>query len=92
MLNIVENKSVRERYLGKISDRVYALALGKDDVMPGDAIEETLKQSRKKIRFEETDFDYNYTHENPFPSLTSISDKIDIAYENVFRKATDFLK
>ncbi|MBK7867531.1 MAG: hypothetical protein IPJ75_11435 [Ignavibacteriales bacterium] len=91
MLNNEENKTVRERYLGKISDRLYGIALTKDDVMPGAAIQETLNHSRKKIRFDEIDFDYNYTHENPFPMLTGISDKIDRAFDSVFSKAASFL-
>ena len=91
MLNNEENKTVRERYLGKISDRLYGVALAKDDVMPGAAIQQTLNHSRKKIRFDEIDFEYGYTHENPFPTLTGISDKIDRAFESVFSRAVSFL-
>ena len=91
MLNNEENKTVRERYLGKISDRLYGVALAKDDVMPGAAIQQTLNHSRKKIRFDEIDFEYGYTHENPFPTLTGISDKIDRAFGSVFSRAVSFL-
>jgi hypothetical protein len=92
MLSDKANSSVRSRYLSKIRERLYCIALGQDDVMRSEAIKETLDIPQvKKIKIETLDFDYKYTHENPFPSLTKIKNEVQNGFEEVFGKAAMFL-
>ncbi|GAB1348624.1 hypothetical protein MASR1M107_08360 [Ignavibacteriales bacterium] len=92
MLGHDENLPVRKRYLAKIRDRVFAMGLAKDTVIPADSIREALISDHpKKIRFELADPPYNYTHENPFPLLTKIENEVERQFENIFTKAANFL-
>lgn len=82
----------RKRHLAKIRDRIYGIALDKDLVMPPWAIKECLVSDHpKKIAFDTVVLDYDYTHENPFPTLTKIREKVDAGFDTVFEKAGSFL-
>jgi len=82
----------RKRHLAKIRDRVYGIALDKDLVMPPWAIKECLVSDHpKKISFDTVVLDYDYTHENPFPTLTKIREKVEAGFDTVFAKAAAFL-
>jgi len=82
----------RKRHLAKIRDRIYGIALDKDLVMPPWAIKECLVSDHpRKIAFDTVVLDYDYTHENPFPILTRIREKVDAGFDTVFSKAAAFL-
>lgn len=82
----------RKRHLARIRDRICGIALDKDLVMPPWAIKECLVSDHpKKIAFETVVLDYDYTHENPFPTLTKIREKVDAGFDTVFAKAASFL-
>ena len=84
-------RPVREKIFKKKSRRIYAIALEKDQVIPADKIKETLL-GNSKGNVEVWDFDYPYTHENPFPlRIEKLKDEINEAFEKVFLKAGVFL-
>lgn len=92
MLGHDENLPVRKRYLAKIRDRVFAMGMAKDTVIPAASIQEALISDHpKKIRFELIDPGYNYTHENPFPLLLKTENEVEECFDRVFSKAATFL-
>ena len=71
--------------------KIKAVGLKMDHVIPGDAIYKTLSIGGKKnVRV--SDFDFEYSHETPFPlSDSSIQEKVDRAFKSLFREASEFL-
>lgn len=92
MLGHDENLPVRKRYLAKIRDRIFAMGLAKDSVIPAGSIRDALISDHpKKIRFELINPGYNYTHENPFPLLLKTENEVEQEFEQIFSKAANFL-
>jgi len=85
-------RDFREALFGKVEKEIYALALKADTVFPSYEIENTLKGASRKIniKVEEIDFDYDYTHENPFPTSKVDSEKVMDSLNLVFEKVADF--
>jgi len=83
----------REEKLTAISSRVRALVLRKDKVVPWYEVINTLKGIERNIpiQVEVLDFDYPYTHENPFPFQDKYSEEVNKSFEKVFDTASQFL-
>jgi len=92
MLEYNRMRDFREALFGKVEKEIYALALKADTVFPSYEIENTLKGASRKIniKVEEIDFDYDYTHENPFPISKVDSEKVMDSLNLVFEKVADF--
>jgi len=76
-------------------DRIKAVGLQNDFVIPGIAIKETLQTSWKNKSFEVDilDFPYKYSHEIPFPVTNKkIDDLVTQSFVLVFDKASRFLQ
>lgn len=82
----------REALFKKYEKQFYAISLKQDDVVPSVEIMNTLKGAYRDINIpvEELNFDYPYSHENPFPLNRSAQNKINDAFKNVFQKVGDF--
>ena len=65
MISLNRFKDVREKTLKKLKDRIYAIALARDKVIPPTGIIETLGYG---IRLEVIDFPFNYNTKIPFPN------------------------
>lgn len=77
-------ETTKQRFI-EMGDRVSAIALKNDRVIPASGIEEVIKNVTI------LDFDYPYTHETPFPiGNDGITQKVDDAFEQIFEKATQF--
>jgi bisphosphoglycerate-dependent phosphoglycerate mutase len=52
----------------------------------------TLKGAYREIdiRMDEMDFEYDYIHENPFPTNVSNSQQVDESFDKVFEKVCEF--
>jgi pimeloyl-ACP methyl ester carboxylesterase len=88
-------KSFREDMLQKLSHQVRVIALKKDKVIPARFIQSTFSCIKHKVKgiVEVFDFPYNYSHEMPFPILSSPSNlQVDQSFERVFNSAAEFLK
>jgi pimeloyl-ACP methyl ester carboxylesterase len=83
----------REKKLTAISNRVKAVVLREDKVVPWYEAVNTLKGIERNIpiQVEILDFDYPYTHENPFPVQDKLSEAVHNSFEEVFTDAAAFL-
>lgn len=82
----------REHLLKQHETQFYAIALKKDTVIPSYEVVNTLQGAHRNIdiKVDEIDFDYNYSHENPFPISKIDAPKIDASFQMVFDKIADF--
>jgi hypothetical protein len=69
-----------------LRNRIKAVSLSQDKVIPPRAVEDTLGALAA-----ETDFPYPYTHEDPFPFAGSDPDAVDEAFISVFSNAAEYL-
>ncbi|HPS13325.1 MAG TPA: DUF6051 family protein [Prolixibacteraceae bacterium] len=93
MMYCNRGRKKRESLFEKLSDRIYAVMLEKDAVMPVDGVIRTLRGKKKRIEVpvEVIDFPYNYSHEQPFPlGDDKIQNLVDRCFTVVFEKAVDF--
>ncbi len=90
MISFNRFRDVREKVLKKLKERIYAIALARDKVTPASGVIETLGIDS---RFEVIDFQYDYTHENPFPRLSgSAVHEVDRSFDSLMNKAARFLE
>lgn len=90
-----EGREQREKKLKQIGERIYAIGLEKDLVVPPSAILKTLKGESGKLptKVEILNFPYPYTHENPFPVKNEqIQIQVSDQFRLVFDKVSAFLQ
>ncbi len=94
MLNYKTLTSYRESKFREMSDRIYAIALKEDTVVPAYEVINTLQGVNRDIpiRVEVLDFPYKYIHEDPFPPLENIKEQVTEQFRRTFDKVCDFLK
>ncbi len=94
MINYKLMHEHREQTFSNMSDRILAITLLQDTIIPSYEVMNTLQGIRRDIpvRVEALDFDYNYRHEDPFPAVERIADEVDQAFRNVFDLAGGFYK
>jgi len=92
MLDYQKMREFREELLKKYEHQIYAISLTRDDVIPSFEIINTLKGAYRNIniRMDELDFEYEYIHENPFPTKAVESKQVDESFEKVFEKVCEF--
>ena len=93
MLNYNVMSDLREERLRAIGDRLLAVALKQDTVVPPYEVANTLQGKYRDIpvRVDVHDLPYPYKHEDPFPALEKISDKTDAGFRHVFDPIGKFL-
>ncbi|WP_291862055.1 DUF6051 family protein, partial [Marinilabilia sp.] len=92
MISLENFRPEREYKLKSLANRVRALGLKLDKVIPGRAILDTFCMGQCK-NVAVADFDFKYSHEMPFPiNDVSVADKVEQAFQSVFRDASCFLK
>lgn len=93
MLDYQKMRPFREKLLKMYEQQIYAITLTKDKVIPSFEVMNTLKGAYRNIdiRMDEMDFDYEYIHENPFPTNVANSKQVDECFEAVFEKVCGFL-
>lgn len=86
-------RNIREERLLELKDRIFAVSLIKDKVVPPESVINTLNGSNKKIpiRTMITDFPYNYSHEIPFPVDKEQREIVNINFNNIFELASNYL-
>ena len=83
----------RHQILRQIGEKVRAVGLKIDKVIPGDAIRRTLNPDNEKNQVMVADFNFGYTHETPFPVSDSVDqDEVEKAFRFVFHQASAFLR
>jgi hypothetical protein len=92
MLSYQKEKEFREKRFQELHDRIFALALRKDAVIPPNEVLNTLRGDSRDIpvRVSITDFPYSYQHINPFPIAKEIERDVDEQFDKVFETAAQF--
>lgn len=94
MLAANRNRALREAAFEKAADRIYAIGLKQDTVIPSKGIHRAVNQNTtRKPRFEELDFPFSYSHEMPFPvdSKGVPTSVLNGSFNQIFTKAAAFL-
>ena len=93
MLNYGVMSDFREERLRAVGERVLAIALKQDTVVPPYEVINTLQGKYRDIpvRVDIQDLSYPYKHEDPFPALEKISDAVDAGFRQVFDPIAQFL-
>lgn len=94
MLNYKTMRIEREAKFRLLSDRMIAITLEKDTVMPAYEVVNTLQGVSRDIpvKVYNLDFPYDYKHEDPFPVVSNNEEKVNEWFETVFTMASNFLK
>jgi len=92
MLSYKSMAAYREDGFRKMSGRIAAIALARDEVIPPYEVENTLCGRSRDIPIPvaSLDFPYAYKHEDPFPAVAGISSGVTACFEEVFGKAARF--
>ena len=82
----------RMDFFNKMANRLAGVSLQKDVVIPYEGITKALGEGNTRNYIDLVDFDFDYSHENPFPvGLKSDSVLINNSFDYVFSKAAAFL-
>ena len=94
MLSYQKNKDAREKYFNEIHNRLRAIALKKDHVIPPSEVLNTLMGEYRDIcnQVEVMDFPFPYTHVTPFPTDGVSEWLVDASFDEVFKKAAEHLR
>lgn len=94
MLSYKSLTEKREGIFRSMSDRILAVTLAKDTVVPAYEVVNTLQGVKRDIPIEVDilDFLYTYKHEDPFPALSSIADSVNEQFNLTFDRICGFLK
>lgn len=89
MLSFERLSENQKNIFKKFGDQIKTITLRGDKVIPSQLVAQTLAGSEVK----EWDFNYNYTHENPFPvlSLATKRPAVDRAFDSLLTEASAFL-
>lgn len=93
MIDTGRLRGFREKVMQELGERIFAITLMKDKIIPADAVISTLERFRKGKAVELIDFPYEYSHENPFPVSGEefVSKKVDESFKRVMSEAVEFL-
>ena len=93
MLNYGVMSDYREDRLRTFGDRLLAITLKQDTVVPPYEIINTLQGKYRDIpvKIVIRDLSFPYKHEDPFPALEKISDEVDEGFRQVFDPIVQFL-
>ena len=92
MLSFDEYRSYRESFFRENQNRIAAITLKKDTVIPTSGVEEAFgKECAGKI-LEELDFPYEYSHQVPFPTYNRVApETVQQCFSAIFNRAAAFL-
>lgn len=93
MLNYNILRKYREDRYREMSDRIYAISLTEDVVVPPYEIVNTLQGISRDIpiKVDILEYPYKYKHEDPFPAIESIKTEVTEQFERTFNLVCDFL-
>lgn len=90
MLNSRNDRDFRDEIFSGMKERILAISLTKDEVIPPDSIRETLQGAG--VCVEEHDCGIDYDHISPFPLSENLKVETDRFFGRVFERASEFLK
>ena len=90
MISADRHKIEREESFYNLSNQIKGITLLKDEVIPHNGVIEAIGKQNAESSISLLDFDFNYTHENPFPINTKDVNSLNSAFDSVFSKALNF--
>jgi len=92
MISSRKLKAVREARFAELKDRILAVPLRKDTVIQPGEVLSTLQGEFRNIAVpvQIMDFDYKYSHVNPFPESGVPAGEVDRAFDRVFAIAASY--
>jgi hypothetical protein len=93
MLNYGVLSDLREEKLRAIEQRLFAVTLKNDTVVPSYEVINTLQGKYRDIpiRVEMYDLPYPYKHEDPFPVIEKYANEVDTGFRRIFETIGRFL-
>ncbi len=93
MLNYRTLTQYRENIYKSISNRIYAITLSQDSVVPAYEVINTLQGISRDIpiKVDILEYPYKYKHEDPFPAIESIKTEVTQQFEKTFDLVCNFL-
>lgn len=92
LLNKNRFSEFRKKKLKKFEDRILAIPLTNDEVMPPESVKKTLNADGLKVKIEEMHFPFEYNHISPFPLNEKIKNETNECFEQVFSAVADWLE
>lgn len=84
-------RTQRESFFETACNRIQAISLKQDIVIPTEGVMNALGKASQKI-LEELDFSFTYSHQTPFPFLKDVGKElVNKSFNRVFQKASSFL-
>ena len=90
MIREDRHRQQRASQLKRIGERISALALERDWVIPACAVKQTLAGTG--AAFARLDFPFPYDHAHPFPLHAGAGPEVDLGFEMVFSRAVRWLE
>lgn len=91
MIDTERLRPFREKIIKELGDRMHAVSLVKDKVIPYRGIVQTMALRSSCHNVEVMDLPYGYSHENPFPVYTDkLSAKVNSCFEKIITGAAEF--
>ena len=90
MITADTHKHEREESFFRLSNQIKGITLLKDEVIPHEGVVEALGKENAMSNITLLDFDFPYTHENPFPLKTKDTALLNKSFTTVFDEALAF--
>ena len=92
MISPERNEDRRIGFFKKMGNRIGGISLQKDIVIPYEGVKKALGDQLTKLRIRNLEFDFDYSHEIPFPTNGKANPtEINRAFNTVFADAAAFL-
>jgi hypothetical protein len=93
LINHKHYRGLREKRLTRIHERIKAIALIKDEVVPPAGVLNTLNGELRNIntRLDVLDFEYPYNHVTPFPLIEKYKTQVDRSFKLIMENCSAFL-
>lgn len=93
MLNYKTLTQYREDRFREMADRIYAITLSEDTVVPAYEVINTLQGINRDIpiKVDILEYPYRYKHEDPFPAVETIKDQVTEQFKKTFDLVCDFI-
>ena len=92
LLNKNRFSEFRTKSLKRFEDRILAIPLTRDEVMPPESVRKTLNADGLKVKIKEMHFPFEYNHITPFPLSEKTKNETNECFEKVFQAAADWLQ
>lgn len=85
------NEAFRTNFFESMGSRLSGISLQNDKVIPYNGVEQALGENLAHKRIKLTDFEFGYSHENPFPINQTDATALNRSFLDIFSEAAVFL-